>query len=48
LLGFSDEEGVRYQTTYLGSRAGGDAHRADVARVKESKSFAHGVGVTSF
>ena len=36
IAGFSDEEGVRYQTTYLGSRAmAGTLTRADLARVEE-------------
>ncbi len=36
IAGFSDEEGVRYQTTYLGSRAlAGTLRPADLARVEE-------------
>jgi allantoate deiminase len=36
IAGFSDEEGVRYQTTYLGSRAmAGTLSRGDLARVEE-------------
>jgi allantoate deiminase len=36
IAGFSDEEGVRYQTAYLGSRAlAGTLTRADLARVEE-------------
>jgi len=36
IVGFSDEEGVRYQTTYLGSRAlAGTLTAADLARVQE-------------
>lgn len=36
IAGFSDEEGVRYQTTYLGSRAlAGTLTRTDLARVEE-------------
>jgi allantoate deiminase len=36
VAGFSDEEGVRYQTTYLGSRAlAGTLTRADLARIEE-------------
>jgi allantoate deiminase len=36
VVGFSDEEGVRYQTTYLGSRAmAGTLRRSDLARVEE-------------
>lgn len=36
IAGFSDEEGVRYQTTYLGSRAlAGTLTKADLARVEE-------------
>jgi allantoate deiminase len=36
IAGFSDEEGVRYQTTYLGSRAlAGTLSRADLARIEE-------------
>ena len=38
VVGFSDEEGVRYQTTYLGSRAlAGTLTAADLARIKEKK-----------
>jgi hydantoinase/carbamoylase family amidase len=38
VVGFSDEEGVRYQTTYLGSRAlAGSLTAADLARVKEKQ-----------
>jgi allantoate deiminase len=38
LVGFSDEEGVRYQTTYLGSRAlAGTLTPADLARIKEKQ-----------
>ncbi len=38
IAGFSDEEGVRYQTTYLGSRAlTGTLTAADLARVKEKQ-----------
>jgi len=37
IAGFSDEEGVRYQTTYLGSRAlAGTLTRADLSRVGEN------------
>ena len=36
IVGFSDEEGVRYQTTYLGSRAlAGTLTPADLASIKE-------------
>src|SRR6266516_6267087 len=36
IAGFSDEEGVRYQTTYLGSRAlAGTLSRSDLARIEE-------------
>ncbi len=36
IAGFSDEEGVRYQTTYLGSRAlAGTLSRLDLARIEE-------------
>ena len=36
IAGFSDEEGVRYQTTYLGSRAlAGTLTKADLARIEE-------------
>lgn len=36
IVGFSDEEGVRYQTTYLGSRAmAGTLTRQDLARIEE-------------
>jgi allantoate deiminase len=36
IAGFSDEEGLRYQTTYLGSRAlAGTLTAADLARVEE-------------
>jgi allantoate deiminase len=36
IVGFSDEEGVRYQTTYLGSRAmAGTLTRRDLARIEE-------------
>src|SRR3954454_2551157 len=36
IAGFSDEEGVRYQTTYLGSRAlAGTLTRSDLARIEE-------------
>lgn len=36
IAGFSDEEGVRYQTTYLGSRAlAGTLTSADLARIEE-------------
>jgi allantoate deiminase len=38
VAGFSDEEGVRYQTTYLGSRAlAGTLTAADLARIAEKK-----------
>ncbi len=38
VAGFSDEEGVRYQTTYLGSRAlAGTLTAADLARIKEKQ-----------
>jgi allantoate deiminase len=38
VVGFSDEEGVRYQTAYLGSRAfAGTLTAADLARIKEKK-----------
>jgi allantoate deiminase len=38
IIGFSDEEGVRYQTTYLGSRAfAGTLTRADLACIKEKQ-----------
>ncbi|HXI73376.1 MAG TPA: allantoate amidohydrolase [Verrucomicrobiae bacterium] len=38
VVGFSDEEGVRYQTTYLGSRAlAGTLTAADLARIKEKQ-----------
>ncbi len=38
IVGFSDEEGVRYQTTYLGSRAlVGTLTAADLARIKEKQ-----------
>ena len=38
VVGFSDEEGVRYQTTYLGSRAlVGTLTAADLARIKEKQ-----------
>jgi allantoate deiminase len=38
VVGFSDEEGVRYQTTYLGSRAlAGTLKPADLARIKEKQ-----------
>ncbi len=38
IVGFSDEEGVRYQTTYLGSRAlAGTLNAADLARIKEKQ-----------
>jgi allantoate deiminase len=38
VAGFSDEEGVRYQTTYLGSRAlAGTLTAGDLARIKEKK-----------
>ena len=40
VVGFSDEEGVRYQTTYLGSRAlAGTLTAADLARIKEKQIF---------
>ncbi len=36
VIGFSDEEGVRYQTTYLGSRAlAGTLRKADIALIQE-------------
>ena len=36
VIGFSDEEGVRYQTTYLGSRAlAGTLRKPDLARIEE-------------
>lgn len=36
IAGFSDEEGVRYQTTYLGSRAlAGTLNQSDLARIEE-------------
>jgi allantoate deiminase len=36
IVGFSDEEGLRYQTTYLGSRAlAGTLTAADLARIEE-------------
>jgi allantoate deiminase len=36
IVGFSDEEGVRYQTSYLGSRAmAGSLTRRDLARIEE-------------
>ena len=36
VIGFSDEEGVRYQTTYLGSRAlAGTLTKRDLARIEE-------------
>ena len=36
IIGFSDEEGVRYQTTYLGSRAlAGTLRKADLALIEE-------------
>ena len=36
VIGFSDEEGVRYQTTYLGSRAlTGTLTKRDIARIEE-------------
>lgn len=36
VIGFSDEEGVRYQSTYLGSRAlAGTLSRKDLARIEE-------------
>ena len=38
VVGFSDEEGVRYQTTYLGSRAlAGTLTAADLASIKEKQ-----------
>ena len=38
IAGFSDEEGVRYQTTYLGSRAlAGTLTTADLTRIKEKQ-----------
>lgn len=38
IVGFSDEEGVRYQTAYLGSRAfAGTLTAADLARVQEKQ-----------
>jgi len=38
ILGFSDEEGVRYQTAYLGSNAfAGTLKPADLARIKEKQ-----------
>ena len=38
VAGFSDEEGVRYQTTYLGSRAlAGTLTAADLARIEEKQ-----------
>jgi allantoate deiminase len=38
VVGFSDEEGLRYQTTYLGSRAlAGTLAAADLARIKEKQ-----------
>jgi allantoate deiminase len=38
IVGFSDEEGVRYQTTYLGSRAlAGTLTPADLSRIKEKQ-----------
>ena len=38
ILGFSDEEGVRYQTAYLGSNAfAGTLKPADLARLKEKQ-----------
>ena len=38
VAGFSDEEGVRYQTTYLGSRAlAGTLTAADLARIQEKQ-----------
>ena len=38
IVGFSDEEGVRYQTTYLGSRAlAGTLTAADLARIDEKQ-----------
>src|SRR5207245_1356115 len=38
VVGFTDEEGVRYQTTHLGSRAlAGTLAAADLARIKEKQ-----------
>ena len=38
VVGFSDEEGVRYQTTYLGSRAlAGTLTAVDMGRIEEKK-----------
>jgi len=38
IAGFSDEEGVRYQTAYLGSRAlAGTLTKADLARIREKQ-----------
>ena len=38
IVGFSDEEGVRYQTAYLGSRAlAGTLTAADLSRIKEKQ-----------
>jgi len=38
IVGFSDEEGVRYQTAYLGSRAfAGTLTAADLARIEEKQ-----------
>lgn len=38
VVGFSDEEGVRYQTTYLGSRAlAGTLTAGDLARIQEKQ-----------
>jgi allantoate deiminase len=38
IVGFSDEEGVRYQTAYLGSNAfAGTLKSADLARIKEKQ-----------
>jgi allantoate deiminase len=38
VIGFSDEEGVRYQTAYLGSRAlAGTLTAADLARIQEKQ-----------
>jgi len=38
IVGFSDEEGVRYQTAYLGSRAfAGTLTAADLARIQEKQ-----------
>jgi allantoate deiminase len=38
IVGFSDEEGVRYQTAYLGSNAfAGTLKAADLARIKEKQ-----------